>query len=171
MFRLVFIFGLMLFSFQSFRLLAQGENTPYALMLRTLYKNTVPVIQPALLAEKLKSGTPVVLLDTRSEKEFRVSHLPGARLVAFDYFSAGAVSAIPKDSEIVVYCSVGYRSERIGEKLQALGYTKVHNLYGGIFEWANQGRPVYEGQKKTNRVHAYSRAWGIWLNNSEKVFD
>lgn len=171
MVRLTFLLSLMAFSFLSFRLLAQSGIDPYGLMLKSLYKNTVPLIQPAQLSQKLATGTPVLLLDTRSEKEFRVSHLQGAQLVSYDHFSADALAAIPKDRAIVVYCSVGYRSERIGEKLQDLGFTNVRNLYGGIFAWTNEKRPVFEGQNKTNRVHAYSRTWGFWLKNAEKVYD
>lgn len=171
MFRLTFLFSFMLLFLLSFRLLGQGGRDPYGLLLKSLYKNTVPLIQPALLSAEMERGAPLLLLDTRSEKEYRVSHLQGARFVSYDHFSAEAMAAIPKDREIVVYCSVGYRSERIGEKLQDLGFTNVRNLYGGIFAWTNEGKPVYEGQKKTNRVHAYSRTWGVWLKNAEKVYD
>ncbi|CAN5912932.1 hypothetical protein BH24BAC1_BH24BAC1_00250 [soil metagenome] len=171
MVRLTFILSLMFFSFLSFPLLAQSGSDPYGLMLKSLYKNTVPLIQPAQLFQKLAEGTPLLLLDTRSVKEFRVSHLKGAQLISYDHFSVDAMSAIPKDREIVVYCSVGYRSERIGEKLQDLGFTNVRNLSGGIFAWTNEGRPVFDGQNKTNRVHAYSRTWGFWLKNAEKVYD
>jgi rhodanese-related sulfurtransferase len=171
MLRLALILGIMFLSFHSFRLLAQGGNSPYGLMLKTLYKNSVPFIHSEELAAKIAEGTSLVLLDTRSEKEFRVSHLRGARLVSYDHFSAASVADLPKETEMVVYCSVGYRSERIGEKLQELGFTNVRNLYGGIFEWANQGRPVYDGPKITGKVHAYSRTWGVWLKNAEKVYD
>ncbi len=171
MFRLTIYFLFMLFSLLPFRLLAQSGSGPYALLLKSLYKKTVPLVQPALLSAEIEQGAPLLLLDTRSEKEYRVSHLQGARFLSYDHFSAEAMAAIPKNREIVVYCSVGYRSERIGEKLQELGFTNVRNLYGGIFAWANEGNPVYEGQKKTNRVHAYSRTWGVWLKNAEKVYD
>src|SRR5690606_42136192 len=58
---------------------------------------------------------------------------------------------IPKQSTIVVYCAVGNRAERIGEKLLKAGYKHVYNLYGGIFEWMNQGNPVYtSGQVQTS---------------------
>ena len=47
------------------------------------------------------------------------------------------VEDIARESTIVVYCSVGYRSEKIAEELDKLGFTNVSNLYGGIFEWIN----------------------------------
>ena len=79
---------------------------------------------------------------------------------------------MPKDASIVIYCSVGVRSEKIGEKLIAAGYTNVKNLYGSIFEWVNEGNAVYNmNGKATNRVHAYSKTWGIWLKKGVKVYN
>jgi hypothetical protein len=72
----------------------------------------------------------------------------------------------------VVYCTVGVRSEKVGEKLKAAGYQNVRNLYGSIFEWVNQGNPVVDNQgKPTQQVHAYSRVWGVWLNKGEKIYE
>ncbi|WP_159038468.1 hypothetical protein [Brumimicrobium mesophilum] len=45
-------------------------------------------------------------------------------------------------------------------------------MYGSIFEWVNEGKPVYnlEGEE-TMKVHAYSKSWGIWLKKGEKVYE
>jgi hypothetical protein len=83
------------------------------------------------------------------------------------------VLAVAPDKSIplVVYCSVGVLSEDIGEKLEALGYTNVKNLYGGIFEWKNKGYPVIDNNgKDTRKVHAYNKRWGQLLTNAEKVY-
>ena len=67
-----------------------------------------------------------------------------------------------------MYCSVGYRSEKVSEKLIKAG----SNMYGSIFEWVNQGRPVYDSDGvPTDRVHAFDETWGAWLLKGEKVFD
>ena len=50
---------------------------------------------------------------------------------------------------------IGVRSEQIGEQLKAMGYDNIKNLYGGIFEWTNQGYPVFKGNQQTLKVHAY----------------
>ena len=79
---------------------------------------------------------------------------------------------ISKDKKIVIYCSVGYRSEKIAEKLIKSGYKNIYNLYGGIFEWVNRGFSIYDKeQKSTNKVHAYSPSWGVWLEKGEKVYE
>ncbi len=92
-----------------------------------------------------------------------------AKHVGYQNFSINSLKSIPLDAGIIVYCAVGYRSEKIAEKLIATGYKNVFNLYGGIFEWKNQGNNVYNQSGKTNKIHAYSKAWGIWLNEGEKV--
>ncbi|AKQ45894.1 hypothetical protein TH63_09960 [Rufibacter radiotolerans] len=144
----------------------------YALMLASMYKNTVPTLSPAALSEKLKAKPEeVVLLDSRSPKEYKVSHLKGARFINYDALKDRDLQALPKDKTLVVYCSVGYRSERVGERLKAMGFKNVYNLYGGIFEWVNQGQPIVNAQGPTQKVHAYSKAWGIWLNKGEKVYE
>ena len=71
----------------------------------------------------------------------------------------------------VVYCSIGVRSEKIGEKLQAAGYTNVKNLYGGIFQWKGEGEKVVDSLGlSTERVHAFSKLWGKLLTNAKKVY-
>lgn len=151
---------------QSTASLAQSKS--FDVLLRGLIKKTVPIIK----VQELKSkSTDVVLLDTRELDEFAVSHLKNARHVGFNNFSLESVKDIPKTAPIVVYCSIGVRSEKIGEKLLAAGYTNVKNCYGSIFEWVNQGNEVVDMQNKpTQKIHAYNKKWGVWVNKGEKVY-
>lgn len=149
--------------------MAQPASKAYRTMLHTLYGNSTV---PTVTVPELKKMTNVVLLDTREKKEYEVSHLPNARWVGYDDFSLERLKDIPKTANIVTYCSVGYRSDKIGDKLKAAGYENVHNLYGSLFEWVNQGNSVVDNAgKPTNRIHAYSRPWGVWLKKGEKVYD
>ena len=137
-----------------------------------LYKYTVPVIQPQKLETWRQAQKKLVLIDSRSVKEFEVSHLEGSELIDFENFNPGMVSHIPKSSLVVVYCSVGYRSERIGERMIELGFTEVYNLYGGLFHWKNQGLPVVNNQnQETDSIHAYNQVWGTFLKKGIKVYD
>lgn len=146
---------------------AQQPSRAYRTMLDAMYKKTVPIVT----VEALKKTPDVVLLDTRSKEEYDVSHLPNARWVGYDDFDLKRVADIPKGANVVTYCSVGVRSERVGEKLLAAGYQHVHNLYGSLFEWVNEGNPVVDKQgKHTERVHGYSRLWGIWLKKGDVVY-
>ncbi len=154
----------------------QGEpahsGTAYDQLLKTLYKNTVPLVQPAQLAATLRANPQsVILLDTRTLTEYQVSHLPGARFVDFGTFEKADFKDVPRDRPVVVYCSVGYRSERVGERLRTLGFRDVRNLYGGIFQWVNEGHAVYNAQGRTKDVHPYSVLWSPWLKKGRKVYE
>lgn len=139
--------------------------------LQSLYSYTVPLIQPSELVEVKKAEKPVYVLDTRSTEEFAVSHLKDARFIDYDHFNMKDVQEIPKDAKVVVYCSVGYRSERVGEKLKAAGYKDVSNLYGGIFQWKNEGYTVVNQQQQpTDSVHTYNKDWSQWLERGVKVY-
>ena len=45
---------------------------------------------------------------------------------------------IKKDIDVVIHCRSGARSGAVVLELDRLGYTKVHNLTGGILAWANE---------------------------------
>lgn len=141
-------------------------SKPYSRMLKNLLDHSVTETSVKEVNDKS-----TVFLDAREMNEFEVSKIQGARWVGYDDFSMDRLKGIAKDSEIVVYCSVGYRSEKVAEKLEKAGYTNVSNLYGGIFEWVNEGRVVVDStDQKTQKVHAYNRAWGVWLKEGEKVY-
>ncbi len=114
----------------------------------------------------------VIFLDAREKKEYAVSHIKNAVFVGYNDFNLSRLENISKESEIIVYCSIGKRSEAIAQKLSKIGYGNVSNLYGGIFEWVNQGNSVVDiNSNPTNNVHAFGRFWGQWLNKGEKVYD
>lgn len=122
---------------------------------------TVPLIGVEELAKKQKD---YYILDTRAQSEYDVSHIPNAKYIGYRDFDLSRVQDIPKDAPIVVYCSIGYRSEKIGEQLLEAGYTNVQNLYGSLFEWVNAGEQIIDNQGvKTKKVHTYNRNWSKWV--------
>lgn len=143
------------------------QSSAYNLMLKGLLSHSVEEIS-CDSASKLSN---VVFLDAREAPEFETSSLSDAIHVGYANFNGEAVANLPKDTTIIVYCSVGYRSEKVAEKLLELGFTKVKNLYGGIFEWVNKGNAVFKNGIETENIHAYNRIWGIWLNKGNKVYD
>jgi rhodanese-related sulfurtransferase len=147
---------------------AQIKSKAFDSLLNVMVTKSVPSVG----CEDIKKMKNIVLLDTREKREYEVSHLKDARWVGFVNFNLKSVDAIPKDANIVVYCSIGVRSGKIGEKLMQAGFTNVHNLYGSIFEWVNQGNPVYDMTgKPTNKIHGYNWKWGVWCNKGEKVYE
>jgi len=140
-------------------------------MLNGLYSNTVPEIQSNQILNSIEK-VDWVILDARELEEFEVSHLQGAVFVGYNNFSTEKLGALGKDHNIVVYCSVGYRSERIGEKLLLAGYNKVYNLRGGIFDWMNNGNKVVDSSgNEVRRVHGYNRKWSRWLTDCEISYE
>jgi len=121
-----------------------------------------------------KSNPNLVLLDARELKEYQVSHLKNAIHVGYDYFDLEKTSSkLPnKKATIVVYCSIGIRSEDVGEKLQKAGYKNVFNLFGGIFEWKNKQNIVVDSlNNPTEKVHTFSKEWSTWLKKGIKVYE
>jgi len=140
-----------------------------ATTLAKLNSNSVPYIQ----AETLNNSNDFVLLDARTQTEFQVSHLKDALWVGHkkNRLKEILLQITDKNTPMVVYCSIGVRSEKLGEKLMAKGYSKVYNLYGGIFLWKNLGLAVYDPQgQETNKVHAYNKHWGSFLTNADKIY-
>lgn len=119
------------------------------------------------LAARLERDGDVVVVDVRDVAEFEVSRIPGAVHVAMGAGFEGRLSAAvsargPRD--VVLYCSVGYRSAQAAEVLAARGWERVFNLRGSIFRWANEGRPLVDEAGPARRVHPYDDEWGELLN-------
>jgi len=146
-------------------------QTDFDSKLKSLYKNSVPLIHSDALVTSMDENEKIVILDTRSYEEFKVSHLPNALFLDYDKFKPNEVDGINRKTKIIVYCSVGYRSERIGEKLINMGFTDVHNLYGGIFDWVNNKNTVVnQAGMMTDSVHTYNKDWSRWLTRGVKVY-
>ncbi|MFL6583522.1 MAG: rhodanese-like domain-containing protein [Chthoniobacterales bacterium] len=102
-----------------------------------------------------------VLLDVRTEPEWNVSHLAGARRI--DPGAPADLVGVPRNAPIVTYCSVGYRSSEMARRLLAAGFINVQNLEGSVFEWGNEHRPLVAGGQKVARVHPDNGWWGRLL--------
>jgi rhodanese-related sulfurtransferase len=116
-----------------------------------------------------KNRPPPVLLDVRTEEEWDVSHLSGARRVEPNASIEQAVGGMPKETPIVTYCAVGYRSGELATKLRGSGFTHVRNLEGSIFQWANEHRPMVQGDEPVTTVHPYSSLWGRLLSDDVRA--
>lgn len=163
--RLLFLF-IVLLSTPSF-----GQTSEYKKMLEQYY-NDFPTISLSQANKKLGEKN-VYFLDTREKAEYNVSHIKGARYVGYDNFKLSTISDIPKNAVIIVYCSIGARSQTIGEKLKKAGYTNVKNLYGGLFHWNNCGYSMVTGSNNTStsRIHGFSKEWGKWIKKGTVVYE
>ena len=132
--------------------------------LTTLLRYDVPLIG----ADSLVSLKDIAIFDTRRQDEYSVSHIPGAVQLSPKQSIPSWILELERDETIVLYCSVGYRSENVARKLQEEGFTNVYNLYGSIFDWLEKGYPLEDAEgNSTLRVHTYNQRWGKLLTRPD----
>ena len=109
-----------------------------------------------------------LVIDVREVDEFGVSHLGDALNLetAQAIVNMVAQRGLGKETEIVVYRSVGYRSAAVAADLQELGFTRVFNLEHSLFDWANKGYPMIDSSGSTDKVHPFNRAWSVLVDDS-----
>jgi len=139
-------------------------------LVRTRFPSVQQLSTEALSARLKGDGKQVpVLLDVRTKAEFEVSHLPGARRVDPEAKAADVLPMLEKNRPVVTYCSVGYRSSAMADRLRKAGVTDVSNLEGSIFQWANEGRPIEAGGKPASKVHPYNGTFGKMLDSQRRA--
>jgi len=109
----------------------QVQDKAYNNMLEDLLDHTVPEILPHQVHSDL------IFLDARERNEYEVSAIAKSTWVGYTDFDIQRLGGANKKDSIIVYCSVGYRSEKIAEQLIEAGYENVFNLYGGLFQSCN----------------------------------
>lgn len=154
--------------FTLFMINATAQNpVGFDSMCKGYIEGTVPLATPKQV-NRMMNTTEIILLDARETKEYNISHIKGAIKVGYDNFSILSVKDLDKNKTVYIYCSIGYRSEKIGEKLQKAGFKKVYNIYGGIFNWANSGYELIDTKgNPTTKVHGYNNDWSKWLNTEK----
>lgn len=78
-----------------------------------------------------------ILLDVRTEEEYRRGHIGGARNIPVEKIDNAVNLLHDKSAPLFVYCQAGTRSRKAVSKLKKLGYTNVNNI-GGIDNYQGQ---------------------------------
>ncbi|WP_240097371.1 Grx4 family monothiol glutaredoxin [Thermomonas flagellata] len=93
----------------------------------------VRALTPAQAAEAVRAGE-LLLVDVRPLDERLLAEAP----VPYRHLDAGSaeLEALPKDTAIAFLCRSGGRSAQAAEHFRQLGFTRVHNVEGGINAWA-----------------------------------
>jgi hydroxyacylglutathione hydrolase len=97
----------------------------------------IPILTLAEVSEQLRSGYPV-LLDVRSEDEWRAGHAPGSLNVPIGSLNE-RLGEIPRDRAIIVHCQTGSRAAIAASVLKAGSFTDVRVFPGGFAEWQAAG--------------------------------
>jgi rhodanese-related sulfurtransferase len=91
---------------------------------------------PEGLAKLISTGSEeYLLLDVRTEAEYRSGHIPTAENI--DYRDLNGNPALPEDKEalIILYCRSGNRSGIADRTLRRMGYSNLYD-FGGISRWS-----------------------------------
>jgi rhodanese-related sulfurtransferase len=99
-------------------------------------------ISPAELAAWLADPArpKPLLLDVREPWEVQICALAGSRHVPTNEIPARAGELDP-DAEVVAICHHGGRSTQVALYLEKNGFSKIHNLAGGVDAWAKSVDP------------------------------
>lgn len=92
-------------------------------------------ISPAEAKEIMDTAKDYIIIDARTDEEFKEGHISGAIMIPEYEIAERAEKELPdKDALILVYCRSGRRSKIASEELVKLGYTSVKE-FGGIIDW------------------------------------
>ena len=99
----------------------------------------IPTIAIPDVARHLEQGW--TLLDVRTDEEWASGRMPGAVHIPMDQLMRRLDEV---GDQVICVCAVGSRSARVTHFLNSRG-TDALNLEGGIYAWADAGRPIETG--------------------------
>lgn len=103
-------------------------------------KKNIKEISPKVLKNKFDQQEHFKLIDVREESEWQTGHIPSAIHLCKGIIERDIEKIIPDvDTEIVVYCSGGFRCALVAETLQKMGYKHVSSLETGSTGWQQAG--------------------------------
>jgi adenylyltransferase/sulfurtransferase len=99
-----------------------------------------------ITAEELKdlidAEKPIYLVDVREPAEWEIVRIPGATLIPKDDILRGdALSSLPQDKQIVMYCKTGVRSAETLAAVKNAGFKDAVHVQGGVSAWVKQIDP------------------------------
>ncbi len=82
-----------------------------------------------------------LLLDVREPWEYEKARVAGSQLVPMGEIPA-RLAEIDETREVVAFCHHGGRGMQVAQFLEKNGFSRVHNLVGGIDAWARTVDPA-----------------------------
>jgi rhodanese-related sulfurtransferase len=105
--------------------------------------NGSPMIDAELLAQELRSGRNIVVVDVRNKEEFCEGHVDGARSIPIHQLVARACEITTDRSTMVVVVSEsGTRAKIAAASLRLAGWAEIATLAGGLKHWRKLGLPL-----------------------------
>jgi rhodanese-related sulfurtransferase len=82
-----------------------------------------------------------LLLDVREPWEWQTARIDGAQLIPMREVPA-RLQELDRAKEVVAICHHGGRSQQVAMFLEKNGFSKVHNLQGGVDAWSRTVDPA-----------------------------
>jgi len=90
------------------------------------------------------------ILDVREQWEYDISHLHDALLIPLGELASRLDEIVSyNETEIIVYCRTGVRSQEGSDILVANNFTKIFNMLGGITAWIDAGYDYWSNETTT----------------------
>lgn len=101
-----------------------------------------PQVTPQQLSLMVNNENALVL-DVRSDKEFRQGHIVNALNMPASGFN-DRIKQLEQHKErpLVLVCKVGQQTGNVAKQLRAAGFEKVYRLSGGMMEWSGSQMPL-----------------------------
>ena len=98
--------------------------------------------------DEMRAARDTVVLDVRTREEYDAGHIPGAVLIdATEPDFAQQVARLDKQKTYLVHCGTGRRSVMACNKMGDAGFTRLHNLLGGMRAWRQAGKEVAKDEQ------------------------
>jgi len=104
-------------------------------MITTTTRKQAILINATVGKSMLDENPSIILVDVRTEEEFREFRIPGAINIPLNEFLLIVDMLIPdKQAIYIVYCRTGNKSAVAAAEMIELGYEFVYDM-GGIYFW------------------------------------
>jgi rhodanese-related sulfurtransferase len=122
-------------------------------------------VSPKALVEWMADPNrpPPLLVDARPTEQYAVSRIAGSVHIDPAHPDLAPLAHVPRDQPIVAYDAAGVGGTAMVLGLTEAGFSRVSNLEGGLFRWANQGYAIVNDDGPVVRVHPVSWGWGRLL--------
>lgn len=128
------------------------------------YKKSFKSVENLLPKESDQLDNPL-FVDAREDNEQEISMIPEA--ITLEDFNKRRDSF--KDRNIIVYCTIGYRSGLYTKKLVSKGFS-AYNLKGGVLLWSHAKRDFVKNGVVTQKVHVYGKQWDLLQASYQSVY-
>lgn len=105
-------------------------------------KSQIKEYTPTEVLAMRKRGDKMTLLDVRDLPEVNLAKIPGAIHISRGRLEQNIEAAVPRNTNLVIYCANGNRSALAAVSLRDMGYEHVSSMSAGINGWTAIGGEI-----------------------------